>query len=127
MSLFSLLVYLLPTGTEIYGSVGSSDSCNLLANQTCREITSATNTGTVIESEPKSTETPLILPDISPTDDDLSSDEQDDDGNLDTKDNDDAETTDSTQDNLITDKESEKETSNDGGDDSSEDSSLPFP
>ncbi len=61
----------MPIGTEIYGSVGNNDSCNLLANQTCREMPSSIYTGTAIESEPKSTESPLILPDISPSGTDL--------------------------------------------------------
>jgi hypothetical protein len=119
MSLFSLFVYLLPIGTEIYGSIRSNDSCNLLVNQTCRKTPSATDTGTVIKSEPKSIETPLILPDTSPKSDDSSSGEDDENPEkIRTKDND------------VT--KSEKETTNGDADDSSEDFGngdllLPFP
>jgi hypothetical protein len=127
MSLFFLSVYL---STEIYGSTGSTDSCESLANLTnCLETSSASNTGTLSKSEPKSAEIPLILPDISSTDADLNDIERD--GNVkatDTEDTDIAENRDSPVDNRDADGESGKEAGDSvGGESGNEPSLLPFP
>jgi hypothetical protein len=128
ISLFSLSVYL---PTEIYGSTGSTDSCELLANLTnCREAPSTSNSAANSDLEQKSAETPLILPDISSTDADLNDIERD--GNVkttDTEDNNNAENRDSPADNRDADGESGKEEAGDSiGDESgNEPSLLPFP
>jgi hypothetical protein len=133
--LFYVYVYL---PTQIYGSTGSAGSCNLMVNQTCRETPSASNSAAMSDSEQKNAETPLILPDISPTETDLNDIENDKD--VKTTDNaefDDASSRDSSGDNRDTDEESEKEAINEDASDSGEDSGngdsgtgdslLPFP
>jgi hypothetical protein len=132
ISLFSLSVYL---PTEIYGSTGSTDSCELLANLTnCREAPSTSNSAANSDLEQKSAETPLILPDISSTDADLNDIERDENvKTTDTDYNDDAKNRDNLGDNRDADRESEKETNNEeagdrGGDEAgNEPSLLPFP
>jgi hypothetical protein len=116
--------------TEIYGSTGSTDSCELLANLTnCREAPSTSNSAANSDLEQKSAETPLILPDISSTDADLNDIERD--GNVkatDTEDTDIAENRDSPVDNRDADGESGKEAGDSvGGESGNEPSLLPFP
>ena len=104
-----------------------------MVNQTCRETRSASNNAAMSDSEQKNAETPLILPDISPTETDLNDIKNDKD--VKTTDNaefDDASNRDNSGDNRDTDEESEKEVSNEDTSDSGEDSGtddslLPFP
>jgi hypothetical protein len=72
ISLF-LLIECLLLPVQLYGSVNLCDpSLNLTNLTNCDERSSSTaDTETTDNSQPDNTETPLIIPDISPTDKDL--------------------------------------------------------
>lgn len=64
-----LALYLIPFGTQVYGSTENNNQCDLPANQSCLQTSSTPQIKSEIESE--TTQTPLILPDLSPTREDL--------------------------------------------------------
>jgi hypothetical protein len=125
MSLFFFFSMYLPT--EIYGSTGSTDSCELFANLTnCLETSSASNSAATSDLEQKSAETPLILPDMSPTSDDLNDIERDENLKIKDTDDNDGSATDSAGNDGDVDEENKRES--DTGDESGNDPSLlPFP
>jgi hypothetical protein len=87
-----LALYLIPFGTQIYGS---TDQCDLPANRSCPQTSS--NSQMKSEAEPEIAQTPLILPDLSPTREDLNDGQTDESGKIsDSNDNDDATTSTST-------------------------------
>ena len=76
IALLTLYLYLAPIGTQVYGSTESTTSttpCDLLTNE--RRQTSSTPDNPQTEAE--NTQTPLIIPDISPTREDFNNDERD--------------------------------------------------
>jgi hypothetical protein len=88
-----LALYLIaPFGTQVYGS---TDQCDLPGNQSCPQTSS--NFQARSETEPKIAQTPLILPDLSPTREDLDDGQTDESAKTsDSNDNDDASTSTST-------------------------------
>jgi hypothetical protein len=61
-----LALCLIPFGTQVYGS---TDQCDLPINQSCPQTSS--NSQVRSDAEPEFAQTPLILPDLSPTREDL--------------------------------------------------------
>jgi hypothetical protein len=87
-----LALYLIPFGTQVYGS---TDQCDSPGNQSCPQTSS--NSQVRSEAEPEIAQTPLILPDLSPTREDLNDGQTDESGKTsDSIDNDDATTSTST-------------------------------
>jgi hypothetical protein len=84
------LYLIIPFGTQVYGS---TDQCDLPANQSCPQTSS--NSQSRSEAEPEIAQTPLILPDLSPTREDLN-DGQTDESATTTDSNDNDDTTSST-------------------------------
>ena len=77
IALLALYLYLAPIGTQVYGSTESTTSttqCDLLTNESCRQTSS---TADKPQTEAENTQTPLIIPDISPTREDFNNDERD--------------------------------------------------
>lgn len=119
-----LALYLIPFGTQVYGSTDSTIQCDLPANQSCPQTSSTSQVKSETESE--TTQTPLIFPDLSPTREDLNNVQADESTNtVDSNDNDDAENNDG--DN------SDDEEINDGGSEENDEGSgdgpsmIPFP
>ncbi len=80
------LYLIIPFGTQVYGS---TDQCDLPGNQSCPQISS--NSQASSEAEPEIAQTPLVLPDLSPTREDLNDGQTDESAtNTDSNDNDDA-------------------------------------
>ena len=88
-----LALYLIvPFETQVYGS---TDQCGLPANQSCPQT--STNSQARSGAEPEIVQTPLILPDLSPTREDLNDGQTDESGKTgDSNGNDDATTSTST-------------------------------
>jgi hypothetical protein len=87
-----LALYLIPFGTQIYGS---TDQCDLPGNQSCPQTSS--NSQVRSETEPQIAQTPLTLPDLSPTREELKDGQTDESvKTTDSNDNDDATTSTST-------------------------------
>lgn len=72
-----LALYLVPFGTQAYGSTESTNQCDLLTNRSCPQASSTSQNTLPInsETEAETTQTPLILPDLSPTREDLNDDQ----------------------------------------------------
>ena len=138
-SLF-LIVGLLPL-VQLYGSTILCDpSLNLTRPTNCDERSSSSSstsdTATTDNSQSDNTETPLIIPDISPTNKDLEDETTDGDrGTTDTdvnndndNDNDNDDSENSIDENSDTDRDDDKDSSNsEGGSSDSETSLIPFP
>ena len=102
------LYLIIPFGTQVYGS---TDQCDLPGNQSCPQTSS--NSQARSEAEPEIAQTPLILPDLSPTREDLNDDPTDESAKTsDSNDNDDATTS------TPTDSDDESTTENNADDDS---------
>jgi hypothetical protein len=128
-----LALYLIPFGIQVYGS---TDQCDLPGNQTCSQTSS--NSQASSEAEPEIAQTPLILPDLSPTREDLNHGQTDESGKTsDSIDNNDATTstsTDSDDNDVADDNSDDKQESDDSSDedDDGKDSGagstmIPFP
>ena len=133
-SLF-LIVGLLPP-VQLYGSTTLCDpSLNLTNLTNCDEespSSSTSDTTTIDNSRSDNTETPLIIPDISPTSKDLDDAMTDGDlGTTDTdvnNDNDNDDSENSIDENSDTDRDDDKDSSNsEGGSSDSKTSLIPFP
>ncbi len=77
IALLALYLYLTPIGTQVYGSTESTTSttpCDLLTNESCRQTSSTPDKP---QTEAENTQTPLIIPDISPTREDFNNVERD--------------------------------------------------
>ena len=77
IALLALYLYLAPIGIQVYGSTESTTSttpCDLLTNESCRQTSSTPDKP---QTEAENTQTPLIIPDISPTREDFNNDERD--------------------------------------------------
>ena len=131
-SLFLIVCLLSPV--QLYGSTILCDPSFNLTNLTnCDEespSSSTSDTTTIDNSRSDNTETPLIIPDISPTSKDLDDTKTDGDlGTTDTdvnNDNDDSEN--SIDENSDTDRDDDKDSSNsEGGSSDSKTSLIPFP
>jgi hypothetical protein len=68
-----LAFYSISFGTQVYGSTDSTNQCDLPANRSCPQISS--NSQVKSGSESETAQTPLILPDLSPTREDLNDDQ----------------------------------------------------
>ena len=83
-----LALCLISIGTEAYGSIQGTNQCDPSVNQSCPQSSQA---------ESKTSQTPLILPDLSPTKEDLNNGQTDESGKTsDTNDNNGATTSTST-------------------------------
>ena len=83
-----LALYLVSVGTQAYGSTQGTNQCDLSVNQSCLQSSQA---------ESDASQTPLILPDLSPTKEDLNDGQTDDNAKTsDSNENDDATTSTST-------------------------------
>jgi hypothetical protein len=127
-SSFLILCLLLPV--QLYGSTILCDpSLNLTNCDERSSLSSTSDTTTIDNSQSDNTETPLIIPDISPTSNDL--DDATTDGDLGTtdtdvnNDNDDSEN--SIDENSDTDRGDEDSSNSEGGSSDSETSLIPFP
>ena len=135
-----LALYLVPFGTQVYGSTESINQCDLLTNRSCPQ-TSSTSQNTLpinSETEAETTQTPLILPDLSPTREDLNDQTGDNAKSMDSNENDAASASD---DNTVADNSNDEqetenngdledndgEEDNDGGDTGDGPSIIPFP
>lgn len=129
------LSLILPFGTQVYGS---TDQCDLPGNQSCSQTSS--NSQVRSETEPQIAQTPLILPDLSPTREDLNDGQTDESAKAsDSNDNDDAITSTSidsddgdTTENNADDNSDDEQESGDSSDDDGKDSAdaasmIPFP
>jgi hypothetical protein len=129
------LSLIIPFGTQVYGS---TDQCDLPGNQSCQQTSS--NSQASSEAEPEIAQTPLILPDLSPTREDLDDGQTDESAKTsDSSDNDDAMTSTSTDsddggatenngDNSDDEQESGDSSEEDDGKDSGDGPSMiPFP
>jgi hypothetical protein len=129
-----IALYLIPFGTSVYGSI---DQCDLPANQSCPYTSS--NSQVKSEAESETAQTPLILPDLSPTREDLNNAQADESAKtVDSNNNDNAATSASTDsdDNDVADNSDDEQETNNNGDsednDGEEDtgdgpSMIPFP
>ena len=133
ISLFLLIEYLL-LPVQLYGSVSLCDPSLNLTNCDERSSSSSTSdTTTTDDSQTDNNETPLIIPDISPTAKDL--DDAMTDGDLGTPDTDvnndndnDDESENSIDENPDIDRDNDKDSSNsEGGSSDNEPSLIPFP
>ena len=138
-SLFLIVCLLSPV--QLYGSTILCDpSLNLTRPTNCDErsslSSSTSDTETTDNSQSDNTETPLIIPDISPTDKDLDDAMTDGDlGTTDTdvnndndNDNDNDDSENSIDENSDTDRDDDKDSSNsEGGSSDNEPSLIPFP
>jgi hypothetical protein len=129
-------LFLIQFGTHVYGS---TDQCDLPGNQSCPQTSS--NSQARSETEPEIAQTPLILPDLSPTREDLNDGQTGENGKTsDSNDNDDATTSTSTDsddgditennadDNSDDEQESGDSSEEDDGEDSGDGPSMiPFP
>jgi hypothetical protein len=125
-----LTFYLISIGTQAYGSIQDTSRCDLSVNQSCTQPS---------QTESEASQTPLILPDLSPTREDLNHGQTESAKTSDSNDNDDATkstSTDSddsgtTENNADdnSDDEQESDDSSDDGKDSGDDGSsmIPFP
>lgn len=125
-----LALYLISIGTQAYGSTQGTNQCDLSFNQSCLQSSQA---------ESETSQTPLILPDLSPTREDLDNTEDDESAKtVDSDDNDDVTTSTSTStdsgdnsnaDNSDDEQEANDEDSNDSDGEYSDDgpSMIPFP
>ena len=76
IALLTLYLYLAPIGTQVYGSTESTASttpCDLLTNESCRQTSSTPDKP---QTEAENTQAPLLIPDISPTREDLNNDDE---------------------------------------------------
>ena len=131
-----LALYLIvPFGTQVYGS---TDQCDLPVNQSCSQTSS--NSQVTSGTEPEIAETPLILPDLSPTKEDLNDGQTDESAKTsDSNDNDDSTISTSTDsddgditENNADDNSDDEQESGDNSDDDGKDSGdgpsmIPFP
>jgi len=132
-SLFLILCLLLPV--QLYGSTILCDPSLNLTNCDERSLSSSSSTSdttTIDNSRSDNTETPLIIPDISPTSKDLDDAMTDGDlGTTDTdvnNDNDNDDSENSIDENSDTDRDDDKDSSNsEGGSSDNEPSLIPFP
>ena len=135
-SLFLIVRLLLPV--QLYGSVSLCDPSLNLTN--CDErsslLSSTSDTTTIDNSRSDNTETPLIIPDISPTSKDLDDALTDGDrgttvpdvNNDNDNDNDNDDSENSIDENSDTDRDDDKDSSNsEGGSSDNEPSLIPFP
>jgi hypothetical protein len=127
-----LALYLASIGTQAYGSTQGTNQCDPSVNQSCLQLSQA---------ESKASQTPLILPDLSPTREDLNDGQTDESAKTsDSNDNDDATTTststdsddDGTTENNADDNSDNEQESGDSSDDNGKDSGdapsmIPFP
>ena len=133
-SLFLILCLLLPV--QLYGSTILCDQSLNLTNcdERSSSSSSTSDTTTIDNSRSDNTETPLIIPDISPTSKDLDDAMTDGDlGTTDTdvnndNDNDNDDSENSIDENSDTDKDDDEDSSNsEGGSSDNEPSLIPFP
>ena len=133
-SLFLILCLLLPV--QLYGSTILCDQSLNLTNcdEKSSSSSSTSDTTTIDNSRSDNTETPLIIPDISPTSKDLDDAMTDGDlGTTDTdvnndNDNDNDDSENSIDENSDTDKDDDEDSSNsEGGSSDNEPSLIPFP
>ena len=132
-SLFLILCLLLPV--QLYGSTILCDQSLNLTNCDERSLSSSSSTSdttTIDNSRSDNTETPLIIPDISPTSKDLDDAMTDGDlGTTDTdvdNDNDNDDSENSIDENSDTDRDDDEDSSNsEGGSSDNEPSLIPFP
>jgi len=129
--IFSLfLIVGLPPPAQLYGSTTLCDpSFNLTNLTSCDEespSSSTSDTTTVDNSRPDNTETPLIIPDISPTSKDL--DDAKTDGDLGTTNTDVNNDNDDSENSIDENSDDDKDSSNsEGGSSDNEPSLIPFP
>lgn len=128
----SILIACLLLPVQLYGSTILCDQSLNLTN--CDERSSTSDTTTIDNSRSDNTETPLIIPDISPTSKDLDDAMTDGDrGTTDTdvnndNDNDNDDSENSIDENSDTDRDDDKDSSNsEGGSSDSKTSLIPFP
>ena len=131
-----LAFYSISFGTQVYGSTDITNQCDLPANRSCPQISS--NSQVKSGSESETTQTPLILPDLSPTREDLNDQTGDNAKSMDSNENDAASASD---DNTVADNSNDEqetenngdledndgEEDNDGGDTGDGPSIIPFP
>jgi hypothetical protein len=134
-----LALYLVPFGTQVYGSTESTNQCDLLTNRSCPQSsnTSQNTLPTNSETEAETTQTPLILPDLSPTREDLNNAHADESAKtVDSNDNDATSASTDSDDNDVADNSNDEQETNNNGDsednDGEEDtgdgpSIIPFP
>ena len=143
-----LAIYLTSIGTHVHGSTGSNNQCDVLVNQSCPAGTAQVNSENPLpnnsETEADTTQTPLLLPDLSPTREDLNKAEvgerakisdANDDNDISTSIGSDDEDDESTEDNAADNSGNEEETNdgasedNDGRDysDGNRHAFIPFP
>jgi hypothetical protein len=125
-----LTLYLVSVGTQAYGSTQDTNQCDLSVNQSCLQSSQA---------ESEASQTPLILPDLSPTKEDLNDGQTESVKTSDSNDNDDATTSTSTDsddgdttennadDNFDDEQESDDSSDDDGKDSGDGPSMIPFP
>jgi hypothetical protein len=126
-----LALYLASIGTQAYGSTQGTNQCDLSVNQSCLQSSQA---------ESEASQTPLILPDLSPTKEDLNDGQTDENAKTsDSNDNDDVTTStstdsddDGTTENNADDNSDNEQESGDSSDDGGKDSGdgpsmIPFP
>jgi hypothetical protein len=124
------LYLIIPFGTQVYGSTGQ---CDLPGNQSCPQTSSKSQASS--EAEPEIAKTPLILPDLSPTREDLNDGQTDESAKTtDSNDNDDATTSTSTDsddgdttENNGDDNSYDEQESGDSSDSGDGSSMIPFP
>ena len=127
-SSFLILCLLLPV--QLYGSTILCDpSLNLTNCDERSSLSSTSDTTTIDNSQSDNTETPLIIPDISPTSNDL--DDATTDGDLGTTDtdvnNDNDDSDNSIDENSDTDRDEDSSNSEGGSSDNEQPSLIPFP
>jgi hypothetical protein len=130
-----LAFYSISFGTQVYGSTDSTNQCDLPANRSCPQISS--NSQVKSGSESETAQTPLILPDLSPTREDLNNAHTDESAKtVDSNDNDATSASTDSDDNDVADNSNDEQETNNNGDsednDGEEDtgdgpSIIPFP
>jgi hypothetical protein len=125
-----LALYLASIGTQAYGSTQGTNQCDLSVNQSCPQSSQA---------ESEASQTPLILPDLSPTREDLNDGQTESAKTSDSNDNDDSTTStstdsddDGTTENNADDNSDNEQESGDSSDDGGKDSGdgpsmIPYP
>jgi hypothetical protein len=123
MSISISALNLVSIGTQAYGSAQGTNRCDLSVNQSCPQPSQA---------ESKTSQTPLILPDLSPTKEDLNNAEADESANSESTGNDNSpvSTSSTGSDSDNADNSDDEDSKDSNGDDSGDgDGSLmiPFP
>jgi hypothetical protein len=128
MSISVSALYLVSIGTQAYGSTQGTNRCDLSVNESCPQSSQA---------ESETNQTPLILPDLSPTREDLNDVEADESANIQTTGNDNSpastSSTDSDNSDNADNSDDEQETNNEDSKDSNRQDSgddrsmIPFP